>query len=115
MSGLAFVLVLLAWTLWSAAASRGNLVASSRAARSSATAIKPPALELESQRTGSIVEIRGNTDCGASVMINGDRAPVIFDHCGFKHFLVVPEGKVLVTVTAMTPNGGVNTQQLNIE
>ena len=95
--------------------SRGHMMATAQAARSSAAAIKPPALELETQRNGSIVEIRGITDCGASVMINGDRAPVIFDHCGFKHFLIVPEGKVLVTITAMTPNGGVNTQQLNIE
>jgi hypothetical protein len=63
---------------------------------------------------GHVVEIQGRTDPDATVMINGQPVPLIFDHSGFKHFLLVPEGSSFITVTAMNRAGGVNTQRLEI-
>lgn len=111
-AGAVVVLVLALWIGFAGGAH--NAVLQAQAAASGGTT-KPPLLEFDSQRSGNVLEIRGTTECGASVMINGDPAPLIFDHCGFKHFMVVPEGKVLVTITSMNARGGVNTQQLTVE
>jgi hypothetical protein len=47
-------------------------------------------------------------------MINGERVPLIFDRCGFKHFVVLPEGPSTIAVTAQGPAGGVNTQMIKV-
>jgi hypothetical protein len=74
-----------------------------------------PKLQISNVRqTGEVVEIQGIADCDAAVMINGERAPLIFDKCGFKHFLVLPEGPSTIAVTAQGPAGGVNTQLLKV-
>ena len=109
----AVVVVVVAFWFGFAGGGAHNGIIQAQAASGGTT--KPPLLEFDSQRSGNVLEIRGTTECGASVMINGDPAPLIFDHCGFKHFMVVPEGKVLVTITSMNARGGVNTQQLTVE
>lgn len=79
------------------------------------TAPPAPKLQISDVRqTGQVVEIQGTADCDAAVMINGERAPLIFDHCGFKHFLLLPEGPSTIAVTAQGPAGGVNTQLLKV-
>lgn len=79
------------------------------------TAPPAPKLQISDVRqTGQVVEIKGTADCDAAVMINGERAPLIFDHCGFKHFLLLPEGPSTIAVTAQGPAGGVNTQLLKV-
>ncbi|HEU5334694.1 MAG TPA: hypothetical protein VFU27_01960 [Terriglobales bacterium] len=75
-----------------------------------------PKLQIGNVRqTGQVVEIQGTADCNAAVMINGERVPLIFDHCGFKHFILLPEGPSTIAVTAQGPAGGVNTQMLKID
>ena len=77
-----------------------------------------PKLQISDVRqTGQVVEVSGTADCDAAVMINGERAPLIFNHCGFKHFLLLPEGPSTIAVTVQGPAGGVNTQliKVNIE
>lgn len=79
--------------------------------------ISPPAPKLQIsgvRQTGQVVEIQGTADCNAAVMINGESAPLIFDHCGFKHFLLLPDGPSTIAVTAQGPAGGVNTQLLKV-
>lgn len=62
---------------------------------------------------GRIVEIKGATDAGAVVMINGQPVASIFPENTFKHFLgPLPAGTNIVTVTCQDEKGGVNTQQL---
>jgi hypothetical protein len=88
------------------------------AASRSRSAVAPPipALHLRSTEVrGRVVEIQGSADPASTVMINGERAALIFDHSSFKHFVLVPEGASVVTVTAMNPQGGVNTQQVQVE
>lgn len=79
--------------------------------------LSPPAPKLQIsdvRQTGQVVEIKGTADCDAAVMINGERTPLIFDHCGFKHFLLLPDGPSTIAVTAQGPAGGVNTQLLKV-
>lgn len=84
-------------------------------AQRSAALPPTPKLQIDNVRqTGQVVEIQGTADCNAAVMINGERAPLIFDHCGFKHFLLLPEGPSTIAVTAQGPAGGVNTQLLKV-
>lgn len=62
---------------------------------------------------GHIVEIKGATDAGAVVMINGQPVASVFPENTFKHFLgPLPAGTTIITVTCQDEKGGVNTQQL---
>lgn len=86
-----------------------------RVAERTATAPPTPKLQITDVReTGQIVEIKGTAECDAAVMINGEHVPLIFEKCGFKHFLLLPEGPSTIAVTAQGPAGGVNTQLLKI-
>lgn len=81
------------------------------------TASPPPTPKLQIsdiRQTGQIVELKGTAECDAAVMINGERVPLIFDRCGFKHFVVLPEGPSTIAVTAQGPAGGVNTQMIKV-
>ena len=89
-----------------------------RVAQRRGTVPPTPKLQINYVRqTGQIVEIKGTAECDATVMINGERVPLIFDRCGFKHFVLLPEGPSTIAVTAQGPAGGVNTQliKVNIE
>ncbi|HJT00758.1 MAG TPA: hypothetical protein VJ756_16820 [Terriglobales bacterium] len=86
-----------------------------RAAQRVASQPPTPKLQINDMRqTGQVVEIKGSADCDAAVMINGERVPLIFDHCSFKHFILLPEGPSTIAVTAQGPAGGVNTQMIKV-
>jgi hypothetical protein len=64
---------------------------------------------------GRIVEIKGVTDAGTVVMINGQPAASIFPENTFRHFLgPLPRGTSIVSVTCQDEQGGVTTQQLAV-
>jgi hypothetical protein len=77
---------------------------------------RTPSLEITSVvQHGHIVEIRGRTEPGTVVMINGQPAVTIFNENEFRHFLgPMPAGTTIVSVTCQNEEGGVQTQQLAI-
>jgi hypothetical protein len=76
--------------------------------------LRGPALHITSLvEHGDIVEIRGSTDPGAVVMINGQTASTIFGGNEFRHFLgPLPPGTTIITVTSQDERGGVNTARV---
>lgn len=75
-----------------------------------------PALRIDSvMQHGHIVEIEGSTDPGAVVMINGERAAVVWDQNEFHHFVgPLPSGTTVIAVTSQDEHGGVNTKQVAV-
>jgi hypothetical protein len=64
---------------------------------------------------GHVIEITGRTQTGARVMVNGSEVPMIASDGSFHYFTPpLPTGEAVVTVTAQTAQGGVNTQQKKI-
>jgi hypothetical protein len=64
---------------------------------------------------GHVIEITGKTQTGARVMVNGSEVPMIASDGSFHYFTPpLPTGEAVVTVTAQTAQGGVNTQQKKI-
>jgi hypothetical protein len=62
---------------------------------------------------GHILEIKGFTEPGATVMINGQPAATIFDRNSFRQFIgPLPRGATIIAITSQNSEGGVNTQQL---
>jgi hypothetical protein len=76
------------------------------------------AIELELDpfiQHGHVIEITGRTQTGARVMVNGSEVPMIASDGSFHYFTPpLPTGEAVVTVTAQTAQGGVNTQQKKI-
>jgi hypothetical protein len=64
---------------------------------------------------GHIIEVTGKTQVGARVMVNGREVPM-FSTDGTFHYFTPPltPGEAVITVTAQTAQGGVNTQQKKI-
>ncbi len=94
---------------------RGQSSSLRRVAQRIASPPPTPKLQISDIRqTGQVVEIRGTAECDAAVMINGEHVPLIFDNCGFKHFIILPEGPSSIAVTAQGPAGGVNTQLIKV-
>lgn len=75
---------------------------------------RPPRLEVASVvEHGHILEVKGVSDPGAIVMINGEPAAVVFPGNSFKHFLgPLPSGTTIITITSQNDQGGVNTRQI---
>jgi hypothetical protein len=73
------------------------------------------ALELgDWVQIGHTIEVRGNTEAGARVMVNGQEAVVNADG-SFRHFTnPLPTGDNIITVTAQNTKGGVNTKQRTV-
>ncbi|HEV2116612.1 MAG TPA: hypothetical protein VGR48_11335 [Terriglobales bacterium] len=97
---------------------RGQSSSLQNMARRVASPPPTPKLQISDVRqTGQVVEIKGAAECDAAVMINGEHVPLIFDHCSFKHFVLLPDGPSTIAVTAQGPAGGVNTQfiKVNVE
>jgi Glucodextranase, domain B/FecR protein len=67
------------------------------------------------QQHGHVIEVRGKTEAGAKVMVNGQEVPSINGDGSFT-FLTppLPTGENVITVTAQNSKGGVNTQQRKI-
>ena len=64
---------------------------------------------------GHVIEITGKTQVGARVMVNGSEVPMVNADGGFHYFTPpLPTGEAVITVTAQTAQGGVNTQQQKI-
>jgi hypothetical protein len=64
---------------------------------------------------GHVIEITGKTQVGARVMVNGREVPM-FTNDGTFHYFTPPlaTGEAVITITAQTAQGGVNTQQKKI-
>lgn len=64
---------------------------------------------------GHVIEVTGKTQKGARVMVNGSNVPMIAADGSFHYFMPpMPPGEAVITVTAQTAQGGVNTQQKKI-
>jgi hypothetical protein len=76
------------------------------------------AIELELNpfiQHGHVIEVTGKTQTGARVMVNGSEVPMLNPDGGFHYFTPpLPTGEAVITVTAQTAQGGVNTQQQKI-
>jgi len=61
---------------------------------------------------GHVIEVRGRTEAGARVMVNGMEVPIVADDGSFHYFTPpLANGENLITVTAQNSKGGVNTRQ----
>src|SRR6266404_1292389 len=78
--------------------------------------VHTPALDVESiVQHGHIVEIVATTEPGSTVMINGEKAAVVFERSGLKHFVgPLPDGVMMITITVQNDSGGVNTKELSV-
>jgi hypothetical protein len=64
---------------------------------------------------GHVIEVTGKTETGARVMVNGREVPMVSGDGTFHYFTPpLPAGEAVITVTAQTAQGGVNTQQKKI-
>jgi hypothetical protein len=64
---------------------------------------------------GHVIEVQGKTQVGARVMVNGSEVPMVTADGEFHYFTPpLPTGEAVITVTAQTARGGVNTQQKKI-
>jgi hypothetical protein len=64
---------------------------------------------------GHVIEVTGKTENGARVMVNGREVPMISTDGTFHYFTPpLPTGEAVITITAQTAQGGVNTQQKKI-
>jgi len=64
---------------------------------------------------GHVIEVTGRTQTGARVMVNGSEVPMVAADGSFHYFTPpLPTGEAVITVTAQTAQGGVNTQQKKI-
>ena len=64
---------------------------------------------------GHVIEVTGKTQVGARVMVNGSEVPMVTGDGEFHYFTPpLPTGEAVITVTAQTAQGGVNTQQKKI-
>lgn len=64
---------------------------------------------------GHVIEVTGKTQVGARVMVNGSEVPMVTAEGQFHYFTPpLPTGEAVITVTAQTAQGGVNTQQKKI-
>jgi hypothetical protein len=61
------------------------------------------------------MEIVAETDPGTTVMVNGQKAAVIFAGSRIRHFVgPLPDGVTVITITAQNDEGGVNTKRLAV-
>jgi FecR protein len=64
---------------------------------------------------GHVIEVTGKTRIGARVMVNGREVPMVTSDGTFHYFTPpLATGEAVITVTAQTSDGGVNTQQKKI-
>ena len=92
----------------------GVAPASAHVARSNAP--EAPALTIDRIiQHGHIVEIQASVPPGTTVMVNGERAAVIWGDGEIKHFVgPLPDGVNEIAVTVQNDMGGINTQQISV-
>ena len=62
-----------------------------------------------------VIEIKGNTQQGARVMVNGEQVPVVAADGSFTYFTPpLPSGENVITITAQNEKGGVNTKTVPV-
>jgi hypothetical protein len=60
---------------------------------------------------GHVIEIKGSTQPGARVMVNGEQVPAMAPDGSFNYFTPpLPSGENIITITAQNEKGGVATQ-----
>jgi hypothetical protein len=76
----------------------------------------PPPLTIQSLEVrANILQIKGRTEAGASVTVNGQRVPVL-DDGGFNEFITLDQGgKQVVVIRATGINGGVRELRRPVE
>ena len=68
-------------------------------------------LDVDYSQHGHIIEVRGQTEPTARVMVNGQQVVVIGKDGSFHHFTApLPTGENIITVTAQNAKGGFNTK-----
>lgn len=79
---------------------------------------EPPTPTLRIERIvqyGHIVEIDASVEPGTTVMVNGERAAVIWEDGEIKHFVgPLPDGVSEIAVSVQNDEGGIATQQLSV-
>ena len=91
-----------------------------RIAANSAVSITPapsvPDLEIEKiVQHGHIVEIQAKVQAGTTVMVNGEKAAVIWEQGRIKHFVgPLPDGVNVIAISVQDDNGGINSKQVSI-
>jgi hypothetical protein len=66
-------------------------------------------------QTGHVIEIKGSTQPGARVMVNGEQVPGMAVDGSFTYFTPpLPSGENLITITAQNEKGAVNTTQKTV-
>jgi hypothetical protein len=64
---------------------------------------------------GHIVEIDAAVDPGTTVMVNGEKAAVIWGEGEFRHFVgPLPDGVNNIAITVQNEDGGINSKQLSV-
>lgn len=64
---------------------------------------------------GHIVEIQAKVQPGTTVMVNGEKAAILWDQGRIKHFVgPLPDGVNVIAVTVQDDEGGINSKQLSI-
>jgi hypothetical protein len=92
----------------------GGVPASATVARSSQPEIPDLAIERIVQH-GHIVELQARVSPGTTVMVNGQRAAVIWGDGEIKHFVgPLPDGISEIAITVQNDMGGINTQQISV-
>jgi hypothetical protein len=78
----------------------------------SASAAPPPPLKLEPlEARGNILQVKGSTEAGASLTVNGQRIDVASDGTFNEFITLEPGARPLVVIRATGLNGGVNEQK----
>ncbi len=64
---------------------------------------------------GHVIEVTGQTESGALVMVNGMEVPLVGEDGSFHYFTPpLPNGESVITVTAQNSRGGVKTRQAKV-
>lgn len=72
-------------------------------------------LEIELSQHGHVIEVTGQTETGARVMVNGREVTFVTTDGSFHYFTPpLPTGESTITVTAQNAQGGVNTKQKKV-
>jgi len=110
------IVMALAFTLHRSVPQKIRRPAGSNEDHSTVSGPRTPTLTVESITPyGHIVEIIAETDPGTTVMVNGERAAVIFAGSRIRHFVgPLPDGVTVLTITAQNDEGGVITKRLAV-
>jgi hypothetical protein len=62
-----------------------------------------------------LYELKGSAGPGRTVILNGDRVPIVFEKSSFRYFVgPLHHGITILTMPVQNEYGGVNTEQLAV-